>query len=140
MRVAIREACRADREAVVALWHDCGLTRPWNDPLEDFDRAEAFSGSTILLAEQDGVLAGTAMTGFDGHRGWIYYLGVAPERRRQGIARSLTDACADWLRQFNCPKLEIMLRDGNPAATLYERLGWDLQPVRVYARRLDGVQ
>jgi hypothetical protein len=30
-----------------------------------------------------------------------------------------------------------MVRDGNPAADLYERLGWDLQPVRVYGRWLE---
>jgi hypothetical protein len=29
-----------------------------------------------------------------------------------------------------------MLRDGNPAAGLYERLDWELQPVRVFARWL----
>jgi ribosomal protein S18 acetylase RimI-like enzyme len=76
------------------------------------------------------------MAGFDGHRGWIYYLGVKPARRREGIARRLIDACADWLRWHDCPKVELMLRDGNAASALYERLGWELQPVRVYARWL----
>ena len=132
----IREATKADRDALIALWRACELTRPWNDPAADFDRALACSGSTIFLTEQAGELVGTAMTGFDGHRGWIYYLGVTPDRRGEGIAHRLLDACGAWLRGHGCPKAELMLRDGNPAAGLYERLGWERQPVRVYARWL----
>nr|NUR37174.1 GNAT family acetyltransferase [Sphingomonas sp.] len=138
MTVSIREASSGDRTAVIALWQECDLTRPWNDPVGDFDRALAFAGSAIIVADEESVV-GTAMTGFDGHRGWIYYLGVKPTRRGEGIARRLTEACANWLKQHDCPKVELMLRDGNPASGLYERLGWELQPVRVYARRLqDG--
>src|SRR5690348_2969702 len=78
--IAIREAEERDGETVTALWQACELTRPWNDPHADFARALTFAGSTILIAEIDGEPVGTAMTGFDGHRGWVYYLGVAPAR------------------------------------------------------------
>ena len=139
MTIPIREASSNDRAAAIALWKECNLTRPWNDPVSDFNRALVFSGSTILLADDDGTVVGTAMVGFDGHRGWIYYLGVRPVRRGEGIARRLIEACADWLRDRDCSKVELMLREGNRASGLYERLGWELQPVQVYARWLqDG--
>jgi ribosomal protein S18 acetylase RimI-like enzyme len=32
------------------------------------------------------------MAGYDGHRGWFYYLGVAPTAQRQGIGRMLVRA------------------------------------------------
>lgn len=133
----IRAATPADRAATVALWQSCDLTRPWNDPDADFDRALCHDAATILLAEAGRAIVGTIMVGFDGHRGWVYYLGVQPDRRGDGIARDLLDAGCDWLRARGCPKVELMVRDGNPAAGLYERLDWDLQPVRVFARRLD---
>ena len=133
MTISIGQASSDDRAAAIGLWQECGLTRPWNDPGIDFDRALAFEGSAIFIAADQGTKVGTAMAGFDGHRGWIYYLGVVPARRGEGIARSLIDACTDWLRQQNCPKVELMLRTGNPASGLYERLGWELQQVSVYA-------
>jgi ribosomal protein S18 acetylase RimI-like enzyme len=136
MNLVLREAAATDEAAVMAIWQACGLVRPWNDPGADFRRALAFAGSTLFLAELDGQAAGTAMVGFDGHRGWIYYLGVARAHRVKGLARRLLDACAEWLRRRDCPKVELMLREGNPAAGLYERLGWDRQPVQVYARWL----
>ena len=72
----IRPLTALDRDAAVALWHATGLTRPWNDPHADFDRAQA-----VLGAFDGDELIGTAMVGHDGHRGWVYYLGVDPRQR-----------------------------------------------------------
>lgn len=134
--IALRAATENDADAVIAIWHACDLTRPWNDPRADFLRALGHSASTIIIAERNVDIVGTAMTGFDGHRGWIYYLGVAPDHRGQGIARQLLDHACDWLTLRDCPKVELMLREGNPTAELYEHLDWELQPVRVFARWL----
>lgn len=134
--MALRQALPADAEAVIALWRACGLTRPWNDPQADFDRATAFAGATVLVIEDAGALIGTVMTGYDGHRGWLYYLGVLPERRGEGHARRLVDAACAFLADQGCPKVELMVREGNPAAEFYRQLGWEPQEVRVWARWL----
>ena len=134
--ILIRPAIETDRAETVALWVACELTRPWNDPLADFQRALDDSASTIFVAEVGTCIVGTVMTGFDGHRGWIYYLGVTPDQRRNGTARQLLDAACAWLRLRNCPKVELMLRSGNPAESFYERLGWERQDVQVFARWL----
>lgn len=134
--ISLRAAAESDADAVIAIWQACDLTRPWNAPRADFLRALEHSASTIIIAERGADIVGTAMTGYDGHRGWIYYLGVAPDHRGQGIARQLLDHACDWLKHRGCPKVELMLREGNPAVGLYERLGWELQPVRVFARWL----
>ncbi len=133
----LREADAADAPALVALWEACGLTRPWNDAAADLARALAFDGSTVFVIEIDSQIVASAMTGYDGHRGWVYYLAVAPEHRKQGLARRLLTACEAWLAALGCPKVELMVRDGNPDAAAYEKLGWDPQPVRVFARWLE---
>jgi hypothetical protein len=62
----------------VALWHEAGLTRPWNDPDADLARAMRAENATVLAArDEGGALLGTAMVGHDGHRGWVYYLAVS---------------------------------------------------------------
>jgi len=38
LTLQIRPYEAADEVAVVALWHACGLTRPWNDPRRDIAR------------------------------------------------------------------------------------------------------
>jgi ribosomal protein S18 acetylase RimI-like enzyme len=135
-----REAAPADEAAVIALWRDCGLTRPWNDPSADYRRALAGSGSVVLIAEDGGRISGTIMVGDDGHRGWVYYLAVAPERRRAGFGRTLVAAAEAWLAGRGCAKIQLMVRDDNEAAiAFYRALGLEPQKVALLGRFLaDG--
>ena len=65
-----------------------------------------------------------------GHRGWIYYLAVAPDRQRSGLGRALMAAAEAWLRQRGAPKLQLMVREGNAEAlAFYAALGLEPQPV-----------
>lgn len=137
--MTIVDAAPDDRHAVVALWRACGLTRPWNDPDRDFDRALEGAASTVLIARSAAAITGTAMIGCDGHRGWIYYLAVAPDARRAGLARALMAAAEAWLGERGAPKIQLMVRDGNDAANaFYERLGFARQPVTTWGRFIDG--
>lgn len=114
-----------ERQAVVALWARCGLTRPWNDPAADIDMAQATENATVLVARIGGRLVGAAMTGHDGHRGAIYYLGVDPDCRRGGIGRTLVRAAEDWCRSRGAPKVNLLVRNENQAVlAFYAALGY----------------
>jgi ribosomal protein S18 acetylase RimI-like enzyme len=127
------------RDAAVALWHEAGLTRPWNDPFADLDRALAGPASTVLAASDGARLVGTAMVGHDGHRGWVYYLAVTTSARRRGVATALVRACERWLVDRGIPKLQLMVRRDNDAAlAFYAPLGYDVVDVTVLGRRLDA--
>jgi ribosomal protein S18 acetylase RimI-like enzyme len=127
----------ADAGAVVALWRACGLTRPWNDPERDFKAAIEGPASTILLLRDGDALVASVMTGFDGHRGWVYYLAVAPDRRRQGLGRAMMDAAEAWLRERGAPKIQLMVREDNEAALgFYRSLGLEPQKVVTLGRFL----
>jgi ribosomal protein S18 acetylase RimI-like enzyme len=133
----MREANPADASEVIALWEACGLTRPWNDPAADFARAVAGPTSAVLLLHEGDALAASVMVGFDGHRGWVYYLAVAPERRRAGLGRVMMDAAEAWLRERGAPKIQLMVRADNEAALrFYEALGLERQQVVTLGRFL----
>lgn len=128
-----------DAAAVVALWQSCGLTRSWNDPRADFARALAGATSTVLLARDDGALIGSVMVGHDGHRGWLYYLAVAPGRRGHGVGRALFAAAEDWLRNAGAPKVQLMVRSDNAdALAFYDAIGLARQDVVVLGRFLNA--
>jgi ribosomal protein S18 acetylase RimI-like enzyme len=136
--VKVGPATAADRERVIALWHAAGLTRPWNDPGADFDLALSNQTSTILLARDGGELAGSVMVGFDGHRGWVYYLASDPERRETGVGRALMAAAEGWLRALGCPRIRLMVRTDNVAALgFYKAIGYERQEVATLGRALD---
>jgi len=128
----------AHHEDAMALWRAVGLTRPWNDPDEDLRRAVRGPASTVLAGlDRAGGLVATAMVGHDGHRGWVYYLAVAPELRGRGLARSMMHACERWVSERGIPKIQLMVRrDNEAAANFYEHLGYESSDVTVLARRL----
>jgi ribosomal protein S18 acetylase RimI-like enzyme len=122
-----------------ALWTECGLTRPWNDPAADARAALIGSTSTIFGAWVDGTLAGSVMVGFDGHRGWVYYLAVAPGHRGAGLGRALMEAAEAWLAARGCPAIRLMVRDDNVQALgFYAAIGYQDQSVRTLGKRLDS--
>ncbi len=127
-------------DEAVALWEECGLTRPWNDPEADLRRAVSGPSSTVLaLVSPTGGLLGTAMVGHDGHRGWVYYLAVAPVARGAGLGRALMTACEEWVVARGMPKLMLMVRATNtPVLGFYEQLGYVVEDTAVLGRRFDA--
>jgi ribosomal protein S18 acetylase RimI-like enzyme len=124
-------------DAAIQLWHDAGLTRPWNDPEQDLRRAVAGPASTVLAGLEADELVATAMVGHDGHRGWIYYLAVSVDARGLGHGRAIMRACEEWFAAHGVPKLNVMVRGDNSAAVgFYASLGYTPDDVVVLSRRL----
>ena len=138
--MTIREALKKDEQAVIALWRACELTRPWNDPQNDFAFALAKPTSSILLAEKPGSddPLGTIMVGYDGHRGWFYYLAVSPDKQRQGFGKHLVKAGEEWLLSEGVWKTQLMVRTGNEKVIrFYETLGYNVSKTQVMERWID---
>ncbi len=86
--VEIRLCRSADVGAVLALWSTARsphATTP--DDAEAVGRA--IGESALLVAARDGRIVGTLIAGWDGWRGSMARLVVAPAERERGIARSL---------------------------------------------------
>jgi ribosomal protein S18 acetylase RimI-like enzyme len=122
----VRSAVPEEGAVVAAIWEACGLTVPYNDPAADFRFALGKPNSDVLVTED---LSGSVMVGHDGHRGWIYYLAVRPDRQRQGLGRVLVAAAEQWLSQRGVAKLNLMVREHNHGvAAFYQKLGFELMP------------
>ena len=132
----------SDYDQVVALWGDCGLLRPWNDPAKDIGLCRRTASSELWVGvfgenESTTMLVATIMTGSDGHRGWLYYLAVDQKFQRNGFARAMVRYAENWLAGQGVRKVELMIRDdNNPVRTFYERVGYETEPRIVMSRWL----
>lgn len=121
----IREYEDADLPQVAKLWQACGLTRPWNDPAADLDLAQRTGSCVVLVGVKGGTVLATTMTGFDGHRGWLYYVAVRPDVQGHGFGRRMVEAAEERLRAMGCPKVELIVRAGNERVLeTYAALGY----------------
>jgi ribosomal protein S18 acetylase RimI-like enzyme len=133
----IRAYQKPDEAAVVALWQACDLTRPWNDPYKDIARKLQVRPDLFLVGEVQGQVMATAMFGYEGHRGWVNYLAVAPQHQRQGHAKALMQRGEALLLASGCPKLNLQVRAGNTSVvSFYQALGYQEDVVVCLGKRL----
>jgi ribosomal protein S18 acetylase RimI-like enzyme len=136
--VDIRPFQSGDEAGVIDLWRRCDLIRPQNDPRKDIARKLAVQGEMFLVAVVDGRIVGSVMAGYEGHRGWINYLGTAPEQRRRGIGRALMGEAERLLKERGCPKINLQVRTGNrEVVAFYRAIGFRVDDVLSLGKRLD---
>ena len=134
----IRPYTAADEAGVIRLWERSELTRPWNDPRKDILRKLAVRPDLFLVGEIEGQIVGTVMAGYEGHRGWINYLAVAPEHRRHGLGRALMHEAERLLKLAGCPKINLQVRTANTSVIeFYRRIGYVIDDVVSLGKRLE---
>ncbi len=136
--LAIRPIADGEEAAVIALWHACGLTRPWNDPARDMAFARGGPASDVLVGLLDDRIAASAMVGHDGHRGIVYYLSVDPALKRRGLGRAMMQAAERWLLDRGVWKVNLFVRHGNePVLAFYDSLGYEPQETALLGKWID---
>ena len=133
----VRPFRESDQDAVVALWRECGLVRPWNDPVQDIRRKLGMQRDLFLVGSMDGRLVATIMVGYEGHRGWVNYLAVAADCRRRGFGRLLMEEAEARVREMGCPKINLQIRRSNAGlVAFYRSIGYGEDDVVSMGKRL----
>ncbi len=133
----IRCFTEEDRSSVIELWKSCKLTRPWNDPNKDIDRKIKFQSELFLVGIVDSKLVSSAMVGYDGHRGSVFYLAVHPDYQGLGYGKQLMRYIESLLLQLGCPKLNIVVRSTNKSVLeFYDILSYKPDDIISLGKRL----
>jgi len=126
---AIRAFQGADRPALERLWvRVFPDDPPWNASDVMIESKLKVQPELLLVGEMAGTIVAAVMAGFDGVRGWIYHLAVAPEFRRRGFATQLVRAAGDGLRKLGCQKINLQVRATNDdVVAFYRTLGYEVE-------------
>ena len=125
----IREFEAADEPQVVVLWTTAfGYQQSHNEPRRVIQQKLAVADHLFFVAVEQGQIVGTVMGGYDGHRGWIYSLAVADNRRRQGIGTALMRHVERELAARSCEKINLQVVSTNAAVVeFYRRVGYAVE-------------
>ena len=132
----------SDTDAVVALWQEAfpeyrDVTRPQRNPHLSIANKMATQPELFFVAELDGRVVGTVMSGYDGHRGWMYSLAVDTAYRRLGIGKQLVAHAEAALTARGCPKVNLqVLSAKEDIRAFYEALGYRADAVISLGKRL----
>ena len=139
MTMEIREYNEADEAALIALWERCELFVPWNDPVKDIARKLKVDRDLFLVGLAGGRIIASVMGGYDGHRGWLYYVAVAPELQKQGYGRRIIEAVETRLIAKGCPKINLQVRTNNRRViAFYQSLGYIESDLISMGKRLES--
>ncbi|MBU1699869.1 MAG: GNAT family acetyltransferase [Candidatus Eisenbacteria bacterium] len=143
--MTIRPYEESDEAGVAALWREVFPDAPlWNHPETDIHRKLTVQRELFFVAKaqpesaSESEIIGTAMGGFDGHRGWVYYVAVNPRLRRKGIGKALMERVERGLIEIGCPKLNLQVRaDNHTVISFYRRLGYNVEERASLSKRLE---
>lgn len=122
---SIRPFILNDTEQVINLWRECCLLFPGNDPYNDIRLKTAFQPDLFIVGIIEEKIAATLMAGYDGHRGWLNYLGVLPEYQRYGFGNKMVLHAISLLKSLECPKINLQVRNTNLGVIeFYKTLGF----------------
>ncbi|MEP5766227.1 MAG: GNAT family acetyltransferase [Halieaceae bacterium] len=137
MSIEIRTFTESDRATVLGLWETCGLTTPWNDANKDIDRKVNYQPELFFVGVENGSLVASAMAGYDGHRGSVFYLAVHPDAQAKGYGQQLMEHIELVLEDIGCPKLNILVRSSNQSVLeFYDELSYSADDVVCLGKRI----
>lgn len=137
MKLLIRSFLTSDESDVIDLWHRCNLVVPQNDPRKDIAAKLKVQPELFIVGAISERIVSTAMAGYDGHRGWVYYLAVDPDYQRKGIGRQMMENVEQSLRELGCPKINVQVRSSNESVvSFYKHLGFSNDDVIGLGKRL----
>ena len=139
-RLSVRPFQHGEREALQRLWARVFPDDPpWNAPEVMIENKLKVQPELLLVGEVEGTLVGAVIAGFDGVRGSIYHLAIAPEYRRRGFATQLVRAAEDGLRRLGCPKVNLQVRAVNhEVVAFYRSIGYEIEERVSMGRRLEA--
>src|SRR5438093_7698856 len=110
----------------MALWQRCeGIGLSGADSKDSIGAYLRRNAGMSFVVTVDGKIAGAALGGHDGRRGFIHHLAVDPRYHRQGVGRRLVERCLAALEQAGILKCHIFIFNRNEAGiAFWKSVGW----------------
>jgi len=126
--IVMRKYRQADKQSLIALWQECFPDpAPHNEPSLILD-SKLKIDRLLFIAEKNGQVIASCMAGYDGHRGWLYTVAVAPEIRRKGLASKLVKHVIHELHELGCIKINLQIGvDNEQLSAFYQSLGFSVE-------------
>lgn len=128
-----------DWPQVLELWRTAGpgIHLGPSDTPDEIRRKWDHDPDLFLVAQAGHELVGAVMGGYDGRRGLVYHLAVAPRRRHAGIGRALMAEMERRLAAKGCLKSYLLVAPANAeAVAFYRRLGWQAMDMVLLGKEL----
>jgi ribosomal protein S18 acetylase RimI-like enzyme len=124
--VIVREFGIKDYEYVIELWRAAGLFLSRSDDREEIQKKLERDADLFIVAEENGRIIGAVMGCYDGRRGWVNHLAVAPDYQGKSLGTLLMKELEKRLKEKGCTKVNLLIEPSNQSVQdFYQKLGYN---------------
>jgi ribosomal protein S18 acetylase RimI-like enzyme len=129
---SLRTGQPSDLDPLLRFWVESGAEPTHTDDVRSLTALLAHDPSALIIAEEGGSIVGSVIAAWDGWRGSVYRLAVAPSHRRLGLGRQLLDEAEARLSTRGAVRLQaIVVETEAKAMGFWRDSGWERQIHRV---------
>lgn len=131
MAPTLRTATQGDVAALLALWQAADAEPTHTDDVEGVTALLDHDREAVIVAVDGDALVGAVIAGWDGWRGSIYRIAVAPSHRRAGLATALLREAERRLDARGARRLSAIVVENDAQAMAFWRASaWEDQQAR----------
>ncbi len=128
----LRSGQESDVRSVLRLWAEAGAEPGHTDDVESLAKLIVRDPGALIVADDDGRLVGSVIAGWDGWRGSIYRLVVAPSDRRSGLGGRLLAEAESRLAAAGAVRMQAIVVGTEPVAlSFWATSDWEQQDHRL---------
>jgi ribosomal protein S18 acetylase RimI-like enzyme len=130
-----------DYDRMVKLWQESGLPHKpaGRDSREEIGSQLNDSHCLILGLFYQKKLIGTIIANWEGRKGWINRLAIAPDFRRMGLGCEMISRAEDWLRKKGARIIACLVEEWNSSSLeLFKKAGYIIHRDIFYLSKRDN--
>lgn len=132
MAWTLRSGQLSDVDSVLALWAAAEAEPTHTDDSQSLGKLIAHDPAALIVAEDSGSIVGSVIAGWDGWRGSVYRLVVAPPYRRLGLGTELLRAAEIRMGTTGAIRQQaVVVASESVATAFWQGSGWHQQVDRV---------
>jgi N-acetylglutamate synthase len=135
--IAVRSLRAGDGAPLRSLWISVGFRLIGDSDVGLAVFAKRNPGLVFVAEDDGGRIVGSAMGAWDGRRGWLYHVAVAPDQRRTGLGRDLVRRAEEGLRGLGCLRALVIVEASNDDAVgFWQALGYEIRDTHQMGKAL----
>lgn len=139
MAKEIRTLTIHDYDEIIRIWGIAGLPYKPNgrDSKEMISKEMENSNCAFFGMFEDEKMIGVSVANFDGRRGWINRLAIAPDYRNRALAGELIAYCEKHMKKLGAVVMCALIEEINyPSISCFQKAGYNCEhPIKYFTKR-----
>ena len=113
---------------IIDLWKRSGIEVSSSDTRDEIAKMLKRNPDLFLIGKENEKVIAVVMGAFDGRRGYVHQLAIAPDYQKKGYGKMMMDELIEKFHIKKVHKVHLFIEKNNKeVADFYRKLGWEVR-------------